>query len=34
MTFVWVILICLLLTAFFSAAEMAFVAANRLKLRH
>ncbi|MBI1893964.1 MAG: HlyC/CorC family transporter [Candidatus Rokubacteria bacterium] len=34
MMFVWVILICLLLTAFFSAAEMAFVAANRLKLRH
>lgn len=26
--------LCLLATAFFSAAEMAFIAANRLKLRH
>ena len=31
---IWVILTCLLATAFFSAAEMAFIAANRLKLRH
>jgi len=34
MMFVWVIVTCLLLAAFFSAAEMAFLAANRLKLRH
>ena len=34
MIYFWVILGCLLATAFFSAAEMAFVAANRLKLRH
>jgi CBS domain containing-hemolysin-like protein len=34
MTFVWVILAALLATAFFSAAEMAFVAANRIRLRH
>src|SRR5437867_11417359 len=25
---------CLLLSAFFSAAEMAFIAANRIRLRH
>ena len=30
----WVILACLGATAFFSAAEMAFLAANRLRLRH
>ncbi|MBI4608655.1 MAG: HlyC/CorC family transporter [Candidatus Rokubacteria bacterium] len=30
----WVILGCLMATAFFSAAEMAFVAANRARLRH
>jgi CBS domain containing-hemolysin-like protein len=34
MIFFWIILGCLLATAFFSAAEMAFVAANRVKLRH
>jgi len=34
MMFVWIILACLLATAFFSAAEMAFIAANRLRLRH
>ena len=34
MIFLWVILGCLLATALFSAAEMAFVAANRLRLRH
>jgi len=31
---VWVILFALLATAFFSAAEMAFIAANRVRLRH
>lgn len=30
----WVILACLGATAFFSASEMAFIAANRLRLRH
>jgi CBS domain containing-hemolysin-like protein len=30
----WVVGLCLLLTMFFSAAEMAFIAANRLRLRH
>lgn len=30
----WAILVCLGATAFFSAAEMAFIAANRLRLRH
>jgi len=30
----WVAFVCLLLTMFFSAAEMAFIAANRLRLRH
>jgi magnesium and cobalt exporter, CNNM family len=30
----WLALLCLLATMFFSAAEMAFIAANRLKLRH
>jgi len=34
MIYLLVILGCLLATAFFSAAEMAFVAANRVKLRH
>jgi len=34
MIFVWVILVCLLATALFSAAEMAFIAANRIRLRH
>jgi CBS domain containing-hemolysin-like protein len=31
---VWLALACLVITAFFSAAEMAFIAANRLRLRH
>jgi CBS domain containing-hemolysin-like protein len=30
----WVAFLCLLATMFFSAAEMAFIAANRLRLRH
>ena len=30
----WVAAFCLLMTMFFSAAEMAFIAANRLRLRH
>jgi putative hemolysin len=30
----WLTLLCLLATMFFSAAEMAFIAANRLRLRH
>jgi CBS domain containing-hemolysin-like protein len=34
MIFVWVIAILLLVTAFFSAAEMAFLGANRMRLRH
>ena len=34
MTLVWVAAGCLLATMFFSAAEMAFIAANRLRLRH
>jgi CBS domain containing-hemolysin-like protein len=33
-TLVWLGVACLLVTAFFSAAEMAFIAANRLRLRH
>jgi putative hemolysin len=33
-TLVWLAVACLLITAFFSAAEMAFIAANRLRLRH
>jgi CBS domain containing-hemolysin-like protein len=33
-TLVWLAVACLLATAFFSAAEMAFIAANRLRLRH
>jgi CBS domain containing-hemolysin-like protein len=31
---VWLGAVCLALTMFFSAAEMAFIAANRLRLRH
>jgi len=30
----WLAAACLLATMFFSAAEMAFIAANRLRLRH
>jgi putative hemolysin len=30
----WIAALCLLTTMFFSAAEMAFIAANRLRLRH
>jgi putative hemolysin len=31
---IWLAVLCLVLTMFFSAAEMAFIAANRLRLRH
>ena len=34
MTYVWLIVLAVLVTAFFSAAEMAFIGANRLRLRH
>ena len=34
MTMLWVAAACLAVTMFFSAAEMAFIAANRLRLRH
>ncbi|HEY7647356.1 MAG TPA: CNNM domain-containing protein, partial [Methylomirabilota bacterium] len=34
MTFFWIAVVCLLATMFFSSAEMAFIAANRLRLRH
>ena len=35
MIYVWIIVLAsLLLTALFSAAEMSFIAANRLRLRH
>ena len=34
MSYVWVILAALFMTAFFSAAEMAFLGANRIRLRH
>jgi CBS domain containing-hemolysin-like protein len=34
MTLVWLAAACLVVTMFFSAAEMAFIAANRLRLRH
>lgn len=34
MTFFWIAVVCLIATMFFSAAEMAFIAANRLRLRH
>jgi len=33
-TYVWLIALAVLVTAFFSAAEMAFIGANRLRLRH
>jgi CBS domain containing-hemolysin-like protein len=33
-TLLWLAALCLLATMFFSAAEMAFIAANRLRLRH
>jgi CBS domain containing-hemolysin-like protein len=32
--YVWIIVLALLVTALFSAAEMSFIAANRLRLRH
>jgi len=34
MIYVWLIVLAVLMTAFFSAAEMAFIGANRLRLRH
>ncbi len=34
MIYVWAILLSVLVTALFSAAEMSFIAANRLRLRH
>ena len=34
MSLIWLAVLCLALTMFFSAAEMAFIAANRLRLRH
>ena len=34
MVYVWIILGALVLTALFSASEMAFIAANRVRLRH
>ncbi|MBI2525297.1 MAG: HlyC/CorC family transporter [Candidatus Rokubacteria bacterium] len=34
MIYLWIILLALVVTALFSAAEMAFIAANRLRLRH
>ncbi|MBI2160895.1 MAG: HlyC/CorC family transporter [Candidatus Rokubacteria bacterium] len=34
MTMLWVAALCLVAVMFFSAAEMAFIAANRLRLRH
>ena len=34
MMLLWVAVVCLLTTMFFSAAEMAFIAANRLRIRH
>jgi putative hemolysin len=33
-TLLWITVFCLLATMFFSAAEMSFIAANRLRLRH
>jgi putative hemolysin len=33
-TFFWIAVVCLMATMFFSAAEMAFIAADRLRLRH
>jgi CBS domain containing-hemolysin-like protein len=34
MTLLWLTVACLLTTMFFSAAEMSFIAANRVRLRH
>jgi putative hemolysin len=34
MIYVWITVLALLVTALFSAAEMSFIAANRLRLRH
>ena len=34
MIYVWLIVLAVLVTAFFSAAEMAFIGANRVRLRH
>ena len=34
MRLVWLAVVCLFFTMFFSAAEMAFIAANRLRLRY
>ena len=34
MSLIWLAVLCLVFTMFFSAAEMAFIAANRLRLRH
>jgi putative hemolysin len=34
MSLLWIPLVCLAVTMFFSAAEMAFIAANRVRLRH
>ena len=34
MIYVWVVALAILLTALFSAAEMAFIAANRVRVRH
>ena len=34
MSLIWLAVACLVATTFFSAAEMAFIAANRLRLRH
>ena len=34
MSLIWLAVVCLILTMFFSAAEMAFIAANRLRLRY
>jgi putative hemolysin len=34
MTLLWVAGVCLVATMFFSAAEMAFIAANRVRIRH
>jgi CBS domain containing-hemolysin-like protein len=33
-TLLWIAVLCLLATMFFSAAEMSFIAANRVRLRH
>ena len=34
MSLIWLAVLCLILTMFFSAAEMAFIAANRLRLKY